>query len=219
MLRLGCTRSISCGLRAFVPPQECAKFGAVDRVVIPRPPKSAFFLLHGRTNRTFVSLALPPLPPLQGLHRVVLSDSTALCMDGTGPPKLGVGTADSRLPLSDAQGCNVMRAPSARLRTSVCTRMLLGPLWLPHFRKRIQQQQHVTVTLSGKAFVRFLSVEGASKALLGIHGRRFASRENRHPRADTDACAYANNAATKPSSASRPTLPRADSPSTFLGSL
>jgi hypothetical protein len=127
MLRLGCARSISCGLRAFVPPQECAKFGAVDRVVIPRPPKSAFFLLHGRTNRTFVSLALPPLPPLQGLHRVVLSDSTALRMDGTGPPKLGVGTADSRLPLSDAQGCSVIRAPSARLRTSVCTGMLLGP--------------------------------------------------------------------------------------------
>ena len=75
-----------------------------------------------RHFRAVGGLAARPEPlPLQGLHRVVLSERTALRMDGSGPPKLGVGTADARLPLSDAQGCNVMRAPSARLRTSVCT--------------------------------------------------------------------------------------------------
>ena len=94
----------------------------------PPPAKERIFpAARPHQIAPFVSLALPPLPPLQGLHRVVRSDSTALRMDGTGPPKLGVGTADSRLPLSDAHGCSVMRAPSARLRASVCTGMLLGP--------------------------------------------------------------------------------------------
>ncbi len=232
MLRLGCARSISCGLRAFVPPQECAKFGAVDRVVIPRPPKSVFFLLHGRTkshpllawrcrrcrrcrastvwfSRTVLHSAwmalgrlssawvLPTLAFLSAMHKAVASCARR---------RLGSGQACARA------CCLALMAASLQKAHTVA-------LMAASFQKAHTATATKTVTLSGKAFVRFLSVEGASKALLGIHGRRFASRENRHPRADTDACAYANNAATKPSSASRPTLPRADSPSAPLGSL